>query len=383
MQTEKKKISIHIGDIYSSSQPRVIHTILGSCVAACLYDPVSRVGGMNHILLPGEYDVQRDSRCTRYGVNSMELLINKVLGVGGRRGRLVAKVFGGANVLSSLLKPNTVGLKNARFVVNFLREKGIHIISRDLGGKDTRIVYFHTDTGVVNLKRSRAIQFENVVQEEKRSFKLIKTALRLSAEKAKLDVLKELINIGAGQAARTLNSLLNSHIELNVPVVRCFLRYDEQEIYDEISKWCYDDMAVVSMTMVGKLSGDVQLLFSKTSARKLAYSRFEEFKDLELNDALIEEALKEIGNIVINSLVGTLGNELGVRINFMVPTFRVENSSKLARVDSDVAVILTILRFFSRKLDITGNFLMTFKVDSFELLNKGIDNYLKKCNVTI
>ncbi len=124
-------------------------------------------------------------------------------------------------------------------------------------------------------------------------------------------------------------------------------------------------------------------MFSKASARKLAYSRFEEFEDLELDDALVEEALKEIGNIVINSLVGTMANELGVLVNFMVPTFTLEDGSSLARVSSDVAVILTILRFFSPKLDITGNFLMTFKVDSFELLNEGIDRYLKKCNVTI
>ncbi|MCP4692749.1 MAG: hypothetical protein GY859_32205 [Desulfobacterales bacterium] len=383
MDNSKKKVTIHIGDIYSSREPMIIHTILGSCVAVCLFDPVSRVGGMNHILLPGEMNGRRGSQSTRYGVNSMDLLMKKVLQMGGRQERLVAKIFGGANVLSSLTRQYSVGLKNANFAVDFLQENRIRIVSRDLGGNDTRVIYFHTDTGVVNLKRTRSTDFQDVVAEEKRSFRLIKTALNLSEEKVKLDVLKELINIGAGRAARTLNSILNSHIELNIPVVKCFLHYDRELIQEEINKWCYSDMAVVSMEMTGKLSGGAQLLFSKASARKLARSKLAGFGDLKVDDAVVGEVLKEIGNILINTMLGSLGNELGVRINFMVPSFGMRNTTRIARVDNDVAVILAIIRFTSRKLEITGNTLMTFKVDSFELLNEGISNYLKKHNVAI
>ena len=50
----KKQVGIHIGDCYVSTEPAVIYTVLGSCVAVCLFDPVRRIGGMNHILLPGE-----------------------------------------------------------------------------------------------------------------------------------------------------------------------------------------------------------------------------------------------------------------------------------------------------------------------------------------
>ncbi len=75
-------------------------TILGSCVAACLHDPLAGVGGMNHFLLPG--DDNEDPGNLRYGVHAMELLINALLGLGAKRDRIEAKLFGGAHVVHNL-----------------------------------------------------------------------------------------------------------------------------------------------------------------------------------------------------------------------------------------------------------------------------------------
>jgi chemotaxis protein CheD len=134
---------IYIGEIVASATPLVLQTLLGSCVAVCLRDPVTGIGGMNHILLPGRCDDRGASRC---GVNAMELLINAIMQQGGDRRRLVAKVFGAANVLATLQSP-TVGELNAAFVRNFLATERIALVAQRLGGKHAVQVHFKTDTG--------------------------------------------------------------------------------------------------------------------------------------------------------------------------------------------------------------------------------------------
>src|ERR1700678_101469 len=131
---------IYIGEIVASATPLVVQTLLGSCVAVCLRDPATGVGGMNHILLPGRCD---GARC---GVNAMELLINAIMQKGGDRRRLVAKVFGGANVLPALQSP-TVGEQNAAFVRDFLATERIALVAQRLGGTHAVQVHFRTDTG--------------------------------------------------------------------------------------------------------------------------------------------------------------------------------------------------------------------------------------------
>jgi len=120
----------------------VLSTILGSCVAACLRDPVVRVGGMNHFLLPGEGEEQSES--LKYGVNSMELLINGLLRLGASRGRLEAKLFGGAQVVRHL---SDIGAKNAEFARRFLRAEGIACVGESLGGDRARRVRYWPQSG--------------------------------------------------------------------------------------------------------------------------------------------------------------------------------------------------------------------------------------------
>ena len=175
----KKHIGIHIGEYYASKEPAVIHTLLGSCVAVCLLDPVNQIGGMNHILLPGKADMMRFDESARYGINAMELLINRILGLGGNRLRLVAKVFGGGNVIAAISGNHAMGEKNVSFVLDFLKVEGIRVVSKDTGGTDTRRIYFHTDTGDVFLKRFKAVLRDRPAQEEVLKWKHIeKTACK-------------------------------------------------------------------------------------------------------------------------------------------------------------------------------------------------------------
>ena len=150
---DKKKVSIHIGELHASMRPVVIETVLGSCVAVCLHDPVACVGGMNHIFLPGRSDLKCFDSVARYGINAMELLINRIMRLGGARDRLVAKAFGGAHIVPEISRENGMGARNVEFVLEFLKMEGIALASHDLGGCDTRRIYFHTDTGDVYLKR--------------------------------------------------------------------------------------------------------------------------------------------------------------------------------------------------------------------------------------
>jgi chemotaxis protein CheD len=146
-------ISINIGGWYAGKGPAIVQTLLGSCVAVCLFDPVGKIGGMNHIMLPGEADIGACDAVSRYAVNAMELLINAIIKLGGNRLGLKAKAFGGSQVLPSISGENTIGMRNTDFVLRFLELEEIPLLGRDLGGQDTRRVYFRTDTGEVLLKR--------------------------------------------------------------------------------------------------------------------------------------------------------------------------------------------------------------------------------------
>ncbi|WP_330947601.1 chemoreceptor glutamine deamidase CheD [Thermomonas sp. LB-4] len=132
-----------------SSDPIALATVLGSCVAACLYDPSACVGGMNHFMLP---DAAPGDGSARYGAHAMELLINGLLKAGASRQRLQAKVFGGGNVLPGMtLDP--IGTRNGNFVLNYLTAERIPIVAQDLFGVQPRKVCFFVRTGRTLVKR--------------------------------------------------------------------------------------------------------------------------------------------------------------------------------------------------------------------------------------
>lgn len=149
------------GDFHASAVPMEITTVLGSCVAACLHDPVARVGGMNHFMLPVAPDDVVEihdpaSRAARYGTHAMELLINRMVALGALRERLQAKVFGGAKVLRDLNNFG-VGTRNACFVLEFLQREEIPLLDGLLGGEQPLKVCMEATTGKVMVRRlSRA-----------------------------------------------------------------------------------------------------------------------------------------------------------------------------------------------------------------------------------
>ncbi len=121
----------------------MVSTLLGSCVAACVRDPVRGVGGMNHFLLPGRRG-GCDVDSVRFGVHAMELLVNALLAAGARRERLEAKLFGGAHMLDGLAD---VGRQNSDFALSFLTAEGIRHLGGSLGGVTARRVQFWPASG--------------------------------------------------------------------------------------------------------------------------------------------------------------------------------------------------------------------------------------------
>jgi chemotaxis protein CheD len=149
---EHTVVKIFTGDCYVTRDPReMLITILGSCIAVCMRDPLRQVGGMNHILLPGGADIHDlPGASTRYGAFAMEELINGLLKLGAEKSRLECKVFGGAQVMRT---STMIGERNIAFVHDYLANEGIPVAAEDVGGDWPRRIHYFPQTGRVRLRR--------------------------------------------------------------------------------------------------------------------------------------------------------------------------------------------------------------------------------------
>jgi chemotaxis protein CheD len=153
------------GEYFVTRRDMAVVTVLGSCVAACLRDRISGLGGMNHFMLPGIDGDGPVSVSARYGVHAMEILVNRLLKLGAQRNNLEAKVFGGGNMLPGLVT-TTVGERNAQFVVDYLKTEGIRLVASDLLGVYPRKVYFFPISGRVLVRRLKASNNPTIARRE-------------------------------------------------------------------------------------------------------------------------------------------------------------------------------------------------------------------------
>ena len=149
----KNIVTIYSGEYYISSDPHVaIYTLLGSCVAVCLYDQITGIGGMNHFMLP---QAQKDQilEYGRYGLQSIEIMIEKLLYQGAVYQNLKAKIFGGSNMVNLNYRENDIARSNIRFTLKYLESKEIPIIAKGLGGTFGRKIYFVLEDYSVYVQR--------------------------------------------------------------------------------------------------------------------------------------------------------------------------------------------------------------------------------------
>lgn len=164
---QRDAVKILPGEFFVTRDETMIVTVLGSCVSVCLRDPIVKIGGMNHFLLPNDVGSDKSliSDSARYGVYAMEILINQLVKMGATRSRMEAKVFGGGNVLKGLTTQN-VGEQNAEFVLDYLDNESIPIVARDLLDRFPRKVYFFPDTGEVKVRKLKSLHNSTIMDRE-------------------------------------------------------------------------------------------------------------------------------------------------------------------------------------------------------------------------
>ncbi|MFN0304645.1 MAG: chemoreceptor glutamine deamidase CheD [Burkholderiales bacterium] len=156
------------GDYFVTDEEIGIITVLGSCVAACLWDEGSGLGGMNHFMLAdGGANDESGGAPARYGLYAMEVLINDLLKRGARRSKMKAKLFGGGAVIRGMTTMN-VGDRNAAFALEFLRTEKIPLVGQDLREAYARKVAFMPKSGRAMVKRIDPNADSSVVELERK-----------------------------------------------------------------------------------------------------------------------------------------------------------------------------------------------------------------------
>jgi Chemotaxis protein; stimulates methylation of MCP proteins len=172
-QFEQELVTIHPGEFYATTEDTIISTVLGSCIAVGIFDPERRIGGLNHFMLPGEVGRSELIRSpnAKYGMYAMEMLINDLMKLGGRREAFKAKVFGGGSVLRLAEGAATkIPANNIDFAFEYLQKEGIPVLASDVGGREPRKIFFYARSGKVLLKRIAGTMVDLVEKEEERYF---------------------------------------------------------------------------------------------------------------------------------------------------------------------------------------------------------------------
>ena len=188
------------------------------------------------------------------------------------------------------------------------------------------------------------------------------------------DTLRELVNIGVGRAANTLNVMLDTVVKLAIPDIRIC---NVSELGEKLAVESDQQLATIHLNFQGAFSGATSLVFPAESAEKLVRAlAADHIEDDEDQDALRVGMLTEIGNIVINNVMGTLGNLLGQSLNYSLPAYHETDVLHLAHIGSaaeEDTVILTQADFTLPKLHIHGTILLWFRVESVMVLTQAID----------
>lgn len=157
------------GEYYVTTNEEMVVTVLGSCISACIRDPLFGIGGMNHFMLPGDSSQASQAwgddavASTRFGIHAMECLINEILKHGGNRKNLEAKITGGGKILAQM---TDIGARNIRFVQDFIRAEGLKLLAEDLGDIYPRKVYYFPHSGKLRVKKLRTLHNQTIIERE-------------------------------------------------------------------------------------------------------------------------------------------------------------------------------------------------------------------------
>ena len=139
---------LYPADIFANKSPHVVSTVLGSCISVCLHDPVLGQGAINHFVLP--HWNGSDLATMKYGNMAIIRILEEMLTLDSRYENIVAKVFGGAEVLTGMPTKFHIGRRNAQIAAEILKEFKIPVLCSEVGGNKGRKIHFNTLTGEVN-----------------------------------------------------------------------------------------------------------------------------------------------------------------------------------------------------------------------------------------
>lgn len=192
-------------------------------------------------------------------------------------------------------------------------------------------------------------------------------------------MLKELINIGVGKGAEVLNTMLSTHIELDVPSIEVI---EPSKLAEHIKTDENSSYSAVQMKYQGNFSGDIELIFPLDAASELVNALTGEMADIEDMDELRTGTLQEIGNVVLNAVIGTISNVLSFELSYSLPNYLEGDVQRIVSGISDLEekiLICARTTFTLKKLSIRGNLIIFFSVSTFE----GLIRHLEESNDTI
>lgn len=229
---DKKRIFVLPGEIAITKQPSVIATLLGSCVAVCLYNTQGRYGGMNHFMLPTGTD---KSMLGKYGDYSTEKLVESMLKADPVVGNLVAKVYGGGAVVGHLNSGFDIGKRNIEVGLQVLAKYGIRVLEKQTGGDAGRKIFFDNYTGEVEM---RMIQ---------------KSELTKQLEAKKQDLAGRRIRVMVVDDSSTVRSILRKALELDPEI---HVVGEAEDAFDARNKILELDPDVITLDIImPKLDG--------------------------------------------------------------------------------------------------------------------------------
>ncbi len=192
-----------------------------------------------------------------------------------------------------------------------------------------------------------------------------------------LGILQELINIGVGKGAQVLNTLLSHHVVLAVPEV---LETTQQGMAEALGLAHSQELACVQMGYRGSMQGEVQLLFPVESATQMVNLIIGDGYAPEELDFIRQATLTEVGNIVINAVVGTLSNLLGFQLQYTLPVYRggtIEMIEAQESVSSMEIILLAKTTFTIEELSLTGSMLLFFSMPTYRNLEEAVEHYVR------
>ncbi|MBC8555147.1 MAG: chemotaxis protein CheX [Candidatus Brocadiales bacterium] len=188
-----------------------------------------------------------------------------------------------------------------------------------------------------------------------------------------LDTLREVVNIGIGKAASIFNGMLDSHVELEVPSI---IMFDPENPGKDLADVNHNDLSSVQLDFHGPFSGSSALVFPSESVEKLVTALTGEEPDSEGFDQAASGTLYEIGNILINAVMGSIANLLAAQIDFSPPIYKEGKFTDLIKLkdsEEDLASLLIRANFKVQEPQISGNVFLVFELGSFGELLTAID----------